>query len=188
MKKITGILLILLAGCAGQNHSPDNIQVSAVPMATSVVHADDYLNVSLQHLFNISHIDIVSNQEKGVVILRRQQGGWPDRLAVRIRNQGRRMPQVHEIDLETDQHFIKAPMYFPVLKQSERKTTLSLPMYNTRLEQPLKNRTVRTTANSAKTYFEMIIPREILQQNPNYLKIRWYQHKSSSPTTNDNQA
>lgn len=188
MKKITGILLVLLAGCAGQQHSQDNIQVSALPIATSVVQADDYLKVSLQHRFSTSRIDIISNQEKGVVILRRQQGGWPDRLAVRIRNQEQKMPRVHEIDLETNLHFIKAPMYFPALNHSERRTVLSLPMYNTRLQQPLKNRTVQTTANSTKTYFEMIIPKEILQQNPNYLKIRWYQHKSSSPAIKDNQA
>ena len=188
MKKITGILLVLLAGCAGQQHSQDNIQVSALPIATSVVQADDYLKVSLKHRFNTSHIDIFSNQEKGVVILRRQQGGWPDQLAVRIRNQDRNMPQVHEIDLETNLHFIKAPMYFPALNHSERRTILSLPMYNTRLQQPLKKRTVQTTANSARTYFEMTIPKEILQQNPNYLKIRWYQHRAPSPVARDKQA
>lgn len=187
MKKITGILLILLAGCAGQQRSQDNIQVSALPMATAILHTDDYLKVSLQHRFNTSHIDIISNQEKGVVILHRQQGGWPDRLAVRIRNQNRKMPQVHEIDLETNLHFIKVPMYFPVLKQTAHKHRLSLPMYNTRLQQPLKNRTVRTTANSARTYFEMIIPKEILQQNPHYLKIRWYQYKAPSSAIKGNQ-
>ena len=159
-----------------------------MPMATALVQADDYLKVSLQHRFNTSHIDIISNQEKGVVILRRQQGSWPDRLAVRIRNQDRKMPQVHEIDLETNLHFIKAPMYIPALKQSARRTVLSLPMYNTRLEQPLKNRTVRTTTNSTRIWFEMTIPGEILQQNPNYLKIRWYQHKSTSSVIKDDQA
>ena len=112
MKKITGILLVLLSGCAGQQRSQDNIQVSALPVATAMVQADDYLKVSLQHRFNSSHIDIISNQQKGVVILHRQQGGWPDRLTVRIRHQDRKMPQVHEIDLETNLHFIKAPMYY----------------------------------------------------------------------------
>jgi len=155
-----------------------------MPMAASMTQADDYLKVTLVRRFTTSHIDIVSNQEKGVVILRRQQGGWPDRLAIRIRNQDQKMPQVHEIDLETNLHFIKASMYIPALKQSALRTTLSLPMYNIRMEQPLKNRTVRTTANSTRTWFEMTIPREILQQNPNYLKIRWYQHKNTAPRSN----
>lgn len=178
MKKISPILLLLLAGCSAPPQQ-NAIEVSAVPVATAMNRSGDYLEASLQGQFRDSHIEIVSNQEKGVVLLRRQQGQWPARLHLRIRHQDKKLPRVFEVDLETSQHFIKVPMYYSSLSPKAKRRLMTVPMYNTDITKPLKNTLVKTTARSGKTHFQMSIPPEILRQNPGYLKVRWYQQRTA---------